>query len=117
MLVIGRIGWLIARPPPPSQPVLTALERRASRAVHLGLYGILLAFPISGYLISQGPTIDFDGFAISRPDWAGSSRVALWVHAWALPAFFYATLLLHIGAVVKRHFVDRDISAVRRMLR
>lgn len=117
VLVIGRIGWLIASPPPPSLPALTALERRASRAVHLGLYGMLLAFPVSGYLVSQGPTIDFYGLAISRPDWAGLSRVAVWVHAWALPALFYATLLLHIGAVVKRHFGDRDTSAVRRMLR
>jgi len=117
VLVIGRIGWLIASPPPPSLSVLTAAEQRASRAVHLGLYALLLAFPISGYLISQGPMIDFYGWLIPASDWTGPSIGALWVHGWALPALFYATLLLHIGAVLKRHFADGDRSAVRRMLR
>lgn len=117
VLVIGRIGRLIMSPPPPSLSVLTVWERLASRAVHVGLYAMLLAFPISGYLIDQGQTIDLYGWAISPSGWTGASNVALWAHAWALPALFYATLLLHIGAVLKRHFADRDISAVRRMLR
>ncbi|OYY90537.1 MAG: hypothetical protein B7Y45_07985 [Sphingomonas sp. 28-66-16] len=117
LLVIGRIGWLITSPPPPSLSVLTVWERLASRAVHIALYALLLAFPISGYLIDEGSTINLYGWAISPSGWTGASTVALWAHAWALPALFYATLLLHIGAVLKRHFGDHDSSAVRRMLR
>lgn len=73
-------------------------------------------FPVSGYLICQGSSIDFYGWAIAPVALTGPSPVALAIHAWALPALFYAALVLHIGAVLKRHFGDRDVSAVCRML-
>ncbi len=117
VLVIGRIGWLILSPPPPSLAGLTPLEHYASRAVHACLYLLLLAFPVSGYLISQGSSVDFYGLAIAPAAWTGASPVALAIHAWALPTLFYAALALHVGAVLKRHFGDRDALAVRRMLR
>lgn len=117
VLVIGRIGWLMVSPPPLSLAALTPREQFASRAVHACLYLLLLAFPVSGYLINQGSSIDLYGWAIAPVAWTGPSRVALAIHAWALPVLFYAALALHIGAVLKRHFGDRDASAVRRMLR
>lgn len=81
VLLIGRIGWLIMSPPPPSLSVLTEWQRLASGAVHVGLYAMLLAFPISGYLIDQGQTIDLYGWAVSPSGWTGASNVALWAHA------------------------------------
>jgi cytochrome b561 len=117
LLVIGRVGWLLVSPPPPSITALTLTERRASRTVHLSLYLVLLAFPVSGYLISQGASIDFYGWAVIPTGQTGPSDVALAVHDWVMPSLFYALLVLHIGAVLKRHFGDRDKSAVRRMLR
>jgi cytochrome b561 len=117
LLVIGRIGWLIASPSPPSMVSLTPLERRASRAVHLGLYLALLAFPVSGFLLNQGARIDFYGWAIMPVGETGLSDVARAVHGWVMPILFYAMLMLHICAVLKRHFADGERSAVRRMLR
>lgn len=117
VLVIGRIIWLIVSPPPSPLVRLTPREQHASRAVHACLYLLLLAFPVSGYLISQGSSIDFYGWAIAPIAFSGPSPVALAIHAWALPTLFYAALVLHIGAVLKRHFGDGDASAVRRMLR
>jgi cytochrome b561 len=117
LLVIGRIGWLIVSPPPSALAGLTPVERRASRAVHLGLYLALLAFPISGFLLSQGPSIDFYGWAIKPVGEPWLSEIALAVHGWVMPILFYAMLVLHIGAVLKRHFGGRDKLAVRRMLR
>ena len=55
--------------------------------------------------------------AVTAILFTGTSPVALAIHAWALPALFYAALVLHIGAVLKRHFGARDASAVHRMLR
>lgn len=117
VLVIGRIAWLIVSPPPSSLAGLTPQEQYALRAVHACLYLLLLAFPASGYLINQGSSIDFYGWAIPSAAWTAPSPVALAIHAWALPTLFYAALVLHIGAVLKRHFGDRDAFAVRRMLR
>jgi cytochrome b561 len=117
LLVAGRIGWLIFSPPPPPHATLTPIERRASRAVHIGLYLALLAFPVSGYLISQGARIDFYGWAIIPLEETALSAVALAIHGWVMPIVFYVMLVLHIGAVLKRHFAERDKLAVRRMLR
>jgi cytochrome b561 len=117
LLVAGRIGWLIFSPPPPPHAKLAPIERRASCAVHIGLYLALLALPVSGYLIKQGARIDFYGWAIILLEETALSAVALAIHGWVMPILFYVMLALHIGAVLKRHFAERDKLAVRRMLR
>ena len=117
LLAAGRIIWLIVSPPPAPLSLRGSWQHRAAHIVHIGLYAALLAFPLSGYLIDQGRSIDFYGLAIPRPDWPAASTAALWVHAWALPAVFYASLGLHLAAIVKRHFGEGDREAVRRMLR
>ena len=68
-------------PTPPLLDGLTPWEQRASRALDDCLYLLLIGFPVSGYLISQGSSIDFFGWAIAP---AAPSRVALAIHAWAL---------------------------------
>jgi len=117
LLVVGRIGWLIVSPAPEPLSPRGTVEHRLSRMVHMGLYGALLAFPISGFLITQGGSADFYGWSVATPDWPGASGIALFIHGWALPALFYTTVALHLLAVLKRHFGDRDKRAVRRMLR
>lgn len=117
LLVAGRILWLRASPAPASLSAQGTWEHRLARLVHLALYGALIAFPVSGYLVSQGPSVDFYGWRIAAPDWPAVSGPALAIHAWVLPALFYTTLAAHLAAVVKRHFLDRDTAALRRMLR
>jgi cytochrome b561 len=68
-VVAVRLFWLlISRPPAPS-PNLTQRERRLSRAVHIGLYGLILAFPLSGVLMSAhgGEAIQFFGWELHSP--------------------------------------------------
>ncbi len=117
LLVIGRIGWIAFNPPPPPLTISTALERRAGSAVHVCLYVVLLAFPISGYLVGQDPGIDLYGWTFAPIVWPSASKSALSIHSWVLPTLLYVMLGLHIGAVLKRHFGVHDRSAVRRMLR
>jgi cytochrome b561 len=117
VLVIGRIGWLIVSPPPDPLAPAGSRDHRIARVVHLGLYAALLAFPVSGYLLRQGGSADFYGWAVPTPEWAAAAELALIVHAWVLPALFYTMVALHLAAVAKRHFADRDTGAVRRMLR
>jgi cytochrome b561 len=117
LLVAGRIVWLIISPPPAPLSPPGSWQHRVARMVHIGLYVALLAFPISGYLIDQGRSVDFYAWAIPRPDWPAAYTAAQWVHAWVLPALFYVTLAAHLAAVVKRHFGEGDRDAVRRMLR
>ncbi|MGY6550354.1 MAG: cytochrome b [Erythrobacter sp.] len=115
-LVIGRIIWLKLSPPPKPLSKEHTAEHRLSRMVHIALYGALLAFPVSGYLINQG-SIEFYGLPVPVLDWPGAWDAALLIHSWALPVLFYAMVALHLAAVLKRHFADHDKLAVRRMLR
>jgi cytochrome b561 len=116
VLVAARLAWLRISPPP-SLVARTQLERGASRTVHVCLYAALVAFPVSGYLISQGASIDFYGWTVRSIGWAGTTSPALVLHDWALPILFYVMVSLHLGAVLKRHFVQGETAAVRRMLR
>ena len=59
LLVVGRIGWLIVSPAPTPLLPRGTVEHRLSRMVHIGMYGALLAFPISGFLITQGGSAAF----------------------------------------------------------
>ncbi len=115
-LVIARMGWLAMSPPPPAAK-MTVWQRRAARTVHICLYATLFAFPISGYWANAGAHIDFYGWTVPSIAWAGATAPSLMLHDWALPALFYAMVMLHLGAVLKRHFGQGDKAAVRRMLR
>lgn len=116
-LVIARIIWLRVSPAPKPLSPPGTLEHRLARLVHLGLYAALIAFPVSGLLISQGASVDFYGWPIAAPAWPALTGLALWLHSWALPALFYLALSAHLAAVVRRHFGERDTAAIRRMLR
>lgn len=117
LLAAGRIVWLMRSPAPEPLAPQGSGTHRLARGVHIGLYTALLAFPATGYLLHQGGSADFYGLAVPTPEWAATGELAVILHAWVLPALFYAMLALHLAGVTKRHFVDRDTSAVRRMLR
>ncbi len=120
-LAVVRIGWFAVSPSPRPASDLAVWEVRAARAVRIALYLALLAFPVSGYILSasEDTGIDFYGWAlpvVARPSEAVTSAAAV-LHNWCLPILFYVAIGLHVGAVLKRHFSERRHDAVRRMLR
>jgi cytochrome b561 len=117
-LVIARIVWLRLSPAPAPLAAPGTWEHRAARLVHGALYAALLAFPLSGVLIAQGPAAEVYGLAVPLPQApAAAAELAVIAHAWVLPTLFYASLAAHLAAVARRHFAERDTRAVRRMLR
>ncbi|MCX9145831.1 cytochrome b [Erythrobacter sp. WG] len=117
VLAAARLAWLAASPAPDPLSRPGTFEHRLARLVHLALYAAMIAFPVSGYLIDQGKSVAFYGWKVPRPAVPALAEAALLVHAWVLPAVFYATFAAHLAAVLKRHFGMRDRQAVRRMLR
>ncbi len=115
-----RLLWLLISPPPAPSPNLTPRERSLSHAVHIGLYGLILAFPLSGFLMSAhgGEAIQFFGWALPSPIDPGKRTASIFAaaHDVLLPSLFYILIFAHIGAVLKHHFVDGQDSAIRRML-
>jgi len=119
VLVVGRLLWTLkARRPPPSDS-LTAVERGASRAVHVLLRVLMVAMPVSGYVMSTsaGDAVSVFGL-VSVPPLLPESEalrdLAIEVHV--VTVYGTAALaVVHALAAVKHHFIDRD-DTLRRML-
>jgi len=119
-VVAVRLVWLLISAPPAPSPYLTPRERRLSRAVHIGLYALILGFPLSGFLMSAhgGEAIQFFGWALHSPVDPGKRAAAIsaTAHDLILPSVFYVLIAAHVGAVLKHHFVNRRNNDIRRML-
>jgi cytochrome b561 len=121
LLVVLRVLWLGQSPAPPLRADVSPMQRRLARATHLGLYGLMLGFPITGILLTawRGHPLDIYGWSFTgllTPDAQFAAAVGQ-LHNLVLPAVFYLALFAHLGAVTKHHFVERRPQDVRRMLR
>jgi cytochrome b561 len=120
ILVLVRLLWLAVSPPPAHLANGPAWERHAARAVHAGLYLLILAFPLSGFLLTayRGEAVQFYGLPVSGLVTPSDAAATIWagVHNLVLPVAFYALIFGHIGAVVKRHAIDRRRDDIRHML-
>jgi cytochrome b561 len=117
LVVAIRLAWLLISPPPRHED-LPDWQRRLAVAVHCGLYALILAFPLSGFLLSAAAGDPIHVFGWTLPRLAVGER-APWsaLHDSILPLVFYAIVAMHVGAVLKHHFADRRQGDVRRMLR
>jgi len=120
-IVVLRVAWLVRSPPAVFPGGMKLWERRLAHAVHLTLYGVILAFPLTGFFetMCQGDPVPFFGHTIPpflAPNQAWSAGLAI-LHDRVLPLLFYAVIFAHLGAVLKHHFIDRRLDDVRRMLR
>lgn len=115
----ARLMWRAINPQPTHLPSHSAPIRLLSKLGHAGLYLLLIAVLISGYLISTA-----DGRAISVFDWFSVSALPELVENQEDIAgeihFIVATTLisltaLHAIAALKHHFIDKD-STLKRML-
>ncbi len=115
-LMLLRLLWNRAQPRPADLSD-SILLRRIARGLHNGFYLLVLLMFISGYLIStaKGKGIDvFELFSIpallaeneQRGELAGD------IHE-ILGHLFIALALVHAGAALKHHFVERDPTLVR----
>lgn len=118
-LALGRALWRLFDPAPPLPASMGRLERVLAGASHLALYGLLLAMPLSGWVINSAANFPFKVFglvplpALVAPDKA-TQRLAEDLHLylfWALAAL----LALHVAAALRHHFWLRD-DVLARML-
>lgn len=121
VLVLLRIGWLVRNAPPSPSPSLLPWERFLARAVHPALYVLILLLPMTGLLLTvfSGGPLELYGWRVPLSTLASPAAGALWqtLHNQILPFAFYAIIAMHLGGVVKHHFIARRTEDVRRMLR
>lgn len=126
VLALVRICWRLVNVQPAGPP-MPAWQARAAKAAHLSLYGLMLALPISGWLLAsaspledllQMRTMVFGLFPLPDPIVPGSEaieQVAGRVHAGLAIALGFV-LVLHVAAAAKHQLVDRD-GLITRMVR
>jgi cytochrome b561 len=117
-LVLARIGWHVASPPPhPLGPQGPAFW--AARIVHWTLYGLLIAIPLSGWAGSSATGIDVmiaDRWTVPPLVTASEAGEAFWftVHG-ILTKALLGLIVLHMLAALK-HEMDGK-GTLTRMLR
>ena len=117
--MVLRLGWRLVNPAPPLPAGLKTWERWAAHWTHYGLYALLIAMPVSGWVINSAANFPLSVFgwftvpAITGPN-EDVKALAANVH-WLLSWVIIATVVLHVGAALKHHIVLKD-DVLRRML-
>jgi cytochrome b561 len=118
-LMLVRIGYRWRHAPPALPETIPAWQARASRWSHALLYVLLLAMPLSGWLMNSAsgfPMKYFGLFRVPNLIERSQSSVEFFKSAHELIAWALICLIaLHVSAALKHHFIDRD-DVLRRML-
>ena len=116
-LVALRLLWRLANPAPMLPPGMAAWERAAARLSHLLLYALMIALPVTGWIVNSASNVPFRIFwliplpAIVAPDEPTADLAAL-VHG-GLAALLALALVAHVGAALRHHFVKRNTVLIR----
>ncbi|MEY2633460.1 MAG: hypothetical protein RIR00_2114 [Pseudomonadota bacterium] len=119
LLALFRLGWRWRHPAPPLPEQTPAMLRGVAHATHGLLYVLMLAIPLSGWLMSSAKGFQTVWFGVlPLPDLIGRNPALgqqLQSLHFSLNLLLLALLIGHIGAALKHHFIDRD-DILRRML-
>ena len=120
-LVLVRIVYRLANPPPPLPATMKAWERVAAHGTHILLYGLMLAMPISGWLMVSAspwgiPTVLYGMIEVPHilPQNAEVEAVMKSVHG-GLSKLLIAAFVLHVAAALRHQFVLKDGVLLRMM--
>lgn len=119
MLALLRVLWRLTHQPPPLPDSIAAWQRHASRIVHGLLYVLILAIPLSGWLMSSAKGVQTVWFGLlPLPDLLARDKalgeLLQTVHM-SLNLCLASLVLAHVGAALKHHFIDKD-EVLTRML-
>jgi cytochrome b561 len=124
-LTVLRLAWRLFNPPPALPAHMPRWEKFAAVATHWAFYAIMLGLPLTGWIMVSAsptnlPTFLYQnlGLKLTWPhigpvhDLAMPARKTLEsasteVHE-ALVKLTYVLFVLHVGAALKHHFVNRD---------
>jgi len=118
VLTVGRLLWRWRRPPPPLPGTIVHWQAVLAPVVHWALLTLLLAMPISGWLMSSAAGVGVVWFGLlPLPDLVPRDLALfelLKTSHHFLSRFLIAVLILHVAAVVHHDVVRRD-GVFRRM--
>jgi cytochrome b561 len=128
-LFVLRLLWRLGHTPPPLPASFAGWEKTSSHIVHICLYGLMLALPVSGWLhdsawkaAADHPLVWFHMLPVPRFGYYMNmdpvQKEAMHKLLGAIHASFgfllYGLLFLHVGGALKHEWIDKE-SVLRRM--
>ena len=112
LLAVLRVAWRSTHRPPPLPATMPRWETLAASTVHHLLYVLILAVPLSGWLMSSAKGVQTVWFGVlPLPDLLAKNKelgdLLKEVHE-ALNFLLLGLVLAHIGAALKHHFIEHD---------
>ena len=119
VLALVRLAWRIGHPPPADPAGMPRWQALAAHGVHHLLYLLMIAIPLSGWLMSSAKGFQTVWFGVlPLPDLLQKDKalgdLLQTVHQF-LNYSLAALVLAHAGAALKHQFIDRD-GVLARML-
>lgn len=111
-LTLVRIAWRLGHRPPALPVDMPALEKGAAHAAHWALYALLLAMPLTGWMMVSGAQrrpldwfglVDIPYLPVS-PAVSGLGHNGHGLLGWVM----LALVVIHIGAALRHHLILRD---------
>lgn len=111
------LAWRATHRAPELPARMPRFERRATHLVHGALFALMIAMPVSGWVLNSAANFPLQWFGIFRvpqitaPDKSlqDAASLAHLILFWAAGAI----LVLHIAAALQHHFVRRDDILLR----
>src|SRR5690606_4999356 len=113
-----RLAWRLYAGAPKPEPGTPLWQNLVASATHWAIYALALAMPISGWLYDSASglrALKFFGLATvpklvaPNPDIKDTSHAVHEYGAWLL----IALILMHAGAALYHHFIQRDRTLLR----
>ncbi|HYD38413.1 MAG TPA: cytochrome b [Allosphingosinicella sp.] len=108
LLSLARLGWRLGHRPPPFDPVMKAWEAAVARLVHWLFYLLMIALPLTGWMIvsTNGRSTSWFGlFDVAALPVAQGEEIHEFfeeVHEW-LAYGILVLLALHVGGALRHH--------------
>ncbi|MGB6240926.1 MAG: cytochrome b [Castellaniella sp.] len=112
VLIVIRLAWRLSHRAPELPPTMRPLARMAAHAGHWLLYALMVAIPLSGWLMSSAQGFQVVWFGIlPLPDLlakdAALGALLKDVHV-TLNYTLLVAVIGHIGAALQHHFIQKD---------
>ena len=117
LLTLVRLGWRATHQPPAMPWQMSRLQQAAAHVGHIALYVLMIAIPLSGWLMSSAKGFQTVWFGVLPiPDLLPKDKELgdqlLQLHQ-SLNLLLIALLIVHVAAALKHHLFDKDDVLVR----
>jgi len=116
-LVLLRLLWRLANPTPALPADTPGWERTAAHVSHALLYVLMIATPLTGWIINSAAAVPFSVFwliplpALVEPD-KHLAELAKLVHL-SLFIMLAVLLAMHVAAALRHHYIKKNNILIR----